>query len=91
MFKNLPRIFIPVMWFTQKADIDDNLASVGKLAISATAIGWGMLFGFAAIGLLIIVIGLVVTVRHGWDSNDTKELITHSRKPSLSPSPLPES
>ncbi|XP_063236012.1 protein croquemort-like [Bacillus rossius redtenbacheri] len=90
MFKDLPRVFIPTLWFTQKADIDDSLASTAKLVLSAPVIGWGTLFGLSAVGLLILVVGLVVTVRHGWDRDDTRELISKRRNKNSSPTPPPE-
>nr|CAD7408340.1 unnamed protein product [Timema poppensis] len=66
LFKNLPeRVFLPAMWFTQSVDIDDKLSSTVKTALIAKTAGWGVLFALAAVGLVLLIIGLVISLRHG--------------------------
>nr|CAD7256559.1 unnamed protein product [Timema shepardi] len=70
LYKNLPeRVFLPAMWFTQSVDIDDKLSSTVKTALIAKTAGWGVLFALAAVGLVLLVIGLVISLRHGWAQN----------------------
>nr|CAD7605788.1 unnamed protein product [Timema genevievae] len=76
LFKNLPnRVFLPAMWFTQSVDIDDKLSSTVKTALIAKTAGWGVLFSLAAVGLILLIIGLVITLRHGWAQNMVRTLV----------------
>ncbi|XP_047119615.1 protein croquemort-like [Schistocerca piceifrons] len=76
MFENLPRrIYFPVFWFNQKAVLSDELSTLAKLVQIAPDVGMGVFFGLAGIGALMLFIGIMLTVRHGWKGSDTQGLI----------------
>jgi hypothetical protein len=61
---------IPIMWFTQSAELTPDLANMAKLIINLPAIGMGTFFGLAGIGALLIACGIVITLRNGWEGEE---------------------
>jgi hypothetical protein len=60
---------VPILWFTQSAELTDDLADLAKLLLSLPAIGMATFFGLAGIGALLIVSGIVITLRNGWEGD----------------------
>ncbi|XP_023716223.1 protein croquemort isoform X2 [Cryptotermes secundus] len=77
LFNNVPKVMIPMLWFTQSAELSDNLADLTKLLVSLPAIGWVTFFGLAGIGALLIICGIVITLRRGWDGDDSDKLLAN--------------
>jgi hypothetical protein len=67
LFKDVPRVMVPILWFAQSAELTPELANMAKLMVKLPAIGLGTFFGLAGIGALIIVCGIVITLRNGWE------------------------
>jgi hypothetical protein len=66
---------VPVLWFTQSAELSDSLADLAKLLINLHTIGLATFFGFAGIGALLIICGIVITLRKGWEGDDGDKLL----------------
>jgi hypothetical protein len=66
---------IPILWFTQSAELADDLADLTKLLVSLPAIGWVTFFGLAGIGALLIISGIVITLRKGWEGDESDKLL----------------
>lgn len=75
LFKNVPRVMIPILWFTQTAELSDDLADLTKLLVSLPAIGWVTFFGLAGIGALLIISGIGITLRKGWEGDESDKLL----------------
>jgi hypothetical protein len=61
---------VPILWFTQSAELTPDLANMAKLIVKLPAIGMGTFFGLAGIGALIIICGIVITLRNGWEGEE---------------------
>jgi hypothetical protein len=68
-------VMVPILWFTQTAELSDDLADLTKLLVSLPAIGFSIFFGLAGIGVLLIVSGLVITLRKGWQEDEKDKLL----------------
>jgi len=76
---------VPVLWFTQSADLTPNLADMVKLLLKLPTIGLTIFFGLAGIGALLIVCGIVITVRKGWEGEESDKLLGHDASSSVTP------
>lgn len=61
MFRNVPNMFVPMMWFNQKAEIDDKFANLLKIIkILKTSMIW-LCYTLAGIaGALILTIFVAI-------------------------------
>nr|CAD7203608.1 unnamed protein product [Timema douglasi] len=84
LLKNVPRVFIPCMWFSQNADLDQSLAPTVKNTLLAKWVGSATLFGLSALGVLFLIIGLIITVRENWRDEDTDTLVNTDSTPPAS-------
>nr|CAD7605787.1 unnamed protein product [Timema genevievae] len=84
LLKNVPRVFIPCMWFSQNADLDQSLAPTVKNTLLAKWVGSATLLGLASLGVLFLFIGLIVTVRENWRAEDTDTLVNTDGTPPAS-------
>jgi hypothetical protein len=64
-----------MLWFTQSAELSDSLADLAKLLINLPTIGLATFFGLAGIGALLIICGIVITQRKGWEGDDGDKLL----------------
>lgn len=55
IFQEVPRIFIPAMWFEQKFTMDPDMANQLKIAVEIPWIG-------RVIGLILLAIGITLTI-----------------------------
>lgn len=59
-FKNLPDIVVPMIWFSQEANMTSDMASQLEILVKAVDYGRWVLLGVGAIGGLFILVGLVL-------------------------------
>jgi len=85
LFKDVPKVMVPILWFTQSAELTPDLADMAKLLIKLPTIGLATLFGLAGIGALLIVCGIVITVRNGWKGEEGDKLLGHDAYSSVTP------
>jgi hypothetical protein len=50
---------------------------MAKLLLKLPSIGLATFFGLAGIGVLIIVCGIVITVRNGWEGEEGDKLLPY--------------
>jgi CD36 family len=55
LFQDVPRVFIPAMWFEQKFVMDEEMAQQVKIAVKIPRIG-------QLAGLIMLVIGIILTI-----------------------------
>lgn len=72
---NIPSKLMPSFWFQQTADLSKDLATQTKLLLVAPSAGVYTGYGFIGIGILLIIVGGVVTYRRGWKQSEEEPLI----------------
>lgn len=85
LFKDVPRVMVPILWFTQSAELTPSLADLVKLLLKLPTIGLTTFFGLAGIGALLIVSGIVITVRNGWEGEESDKLLEYDAISSVTP------
>lgn len=56
IFKNVPKIYFPTMWFKERARIDDQIGPQVRLVSRMPTAGYLMFTGLLCMGLFILVI-----------------------------------
>jgi hypothetical protein len=85
LFKDVPKVMVPILWFTQSAELSDSLADLAKLLIRLPTIGMVTFFGLAGIGALLIISGIVITLRNGWEGDEGDKLLGNDSFSSVAP------
>ncbi|XP_034173677.1 protein croquemort [Osmia lignaria lignaria] len=78
LFKNVTTTFVPTLWFTQEATLTSNYASIVKFIIILESLGSVTLFGIAAIGILVLSIGLFLCIRHSLRGEENQILLSQN-------------
>jgi hypothetical protein len=76
---------VPILWFTQSAELTEDLADLAKLLVKLPTIGLTTFFGLAGIGALLLVSGLMVTLRNGWEGQEGDKLLGHDSLSCVTP------
>jgi hypothetical protein len=76
---------VPVLWFTQSAELTPSFADLVKVMVRLPAIGLATFFGLAGIGALLIVCGIMITVRNGWEGEEDDKLLGPDAFSSVTP------
>lgn len=54
-FRDIPTMFVPMLWFKQRAELTEELASQARIAVNLPSIGVWIAYGLLGFGLLIAV------------------------------------
>ncbi|EFN76142.1 Protein croquemort [Harpegnathos saltator] len=76
MFQNLTRTYIPMLWFTQEANLTASYASMVKVVLILPTLGIVTCFGIAGIGILIFFIGIFIFIRAKWRYEESQVLLS---------------
>ncbi|XP_011699089.1 PREDICTED: protein croquemort-like isoform X2 [Wasmannia auropunctata] len=76
MFENIKKTYIPILWFSQQANLTASYASQVKLLLTLPSLGTVTFFGIAGIGILLFFIGVFVYVRKRWRGEESQVLIS---------------
>lgn len=76
MFENISTTYVPMLWFTQEANLTADYASKVKLLLTLSSLGSVTFFGIAGIGILICTIGLFVYIRQLWKGEEGQVLLS---------------
>jgi len=76
MFENITKTYIPMLWFTQEANLTADYASQVQLLLTVPSLGTVTFFGIAGIGILIFFIGIFIYIRHKWQGEESQILIS---------------
>ncbi|XP_001604561.2 protein croquemort isoform X2 [Nasonia vitripennis] len=74
-FKDLPGMYVPMLWFTQEVNLTAEYAKQVKLLILLPPLGSGITFGIAAIGVLLVIIAIFLFVRQKLEDGETELLV----------------
>ncbi|XP_015115646.1 protein croquemort isoform X2 [Diachasma alloeum] len=75
LFEKVPKVFIPMLWFRQEADLSSDLGSQLKFVLILPTLGHVTFFGIAGLGVLLLFIGGVVCIRGRRRAEDNQRLI----------------
>lgn len=84
MYKDVPRLFMPVLWFEQHVRAPPTIANIVKLVLNAPVIG-------QIIGLLTVILGVLLitlnvrSIKRYYDSEDNLHKATASNMSVLQP------
>lgn len=76
MFENIRKTYIPILWFSQEANLTASYASQVKVILTLPTLGAVTCFGIAGIGILVFFIGLFIFVRQKWRGEESQTLIS---------------
>lgn len=74
-FKDLPGMYVPMIWFTQEVNLTSEYAKQVKLLILLPPLGSGITFGIAAIGVLLVIIAVFLFVRQKLEDDQNVRLL----------------
>jgi len=67
LYANVPRVMVPMFWFTQNVALDEHLAEQARLAVMLPTVGVYAAYGIAGLGIILILIGIAVTLTNSWN------------------------
>ncbi|XP_072760757.1 protein croquemort isoform X1 [Anoplolepis gracilipes] len=76
MFENINKTYIPMLWFTQEANLTASYANQVKLLLILPTLGTVTCFGLGSIGVLIFFIGVFIYIRQKWRGEDNQVLLS---------------
>ncbi|XP_024942403.1 protein croquemort isoform X2 [Cephus cinctus] len=85
LFRNVPKTYVPMMWFAQRADLPSSYASGIIFLLILPTLGCVIFYGIAGIGVLLFFIGSVLFVRRRRGHNEEQKLIAKKVKTDVSP------
>lgn len=71
-FKGVPQLFVPILWFKQRAELTEDLAGQAKLAVNLPSIGVWIAYGLLSLGVLL-AISIVVCFVTRWKTISEEE------------------
>jgi len=83
MFENVPKAMMPMFWFRQRTELTPDLARLVKFLVWLPSVGQYVLFSLAGIGSLMLLAGVIVTVRRGWGGQDDEHPLIVASTPDL--------
>ncbi|XP_055375827.1 uncharacterized protein LOC129608368 [Condylostylus longicornis] len=57
---------MPMFWFAQRAELDEDTASKAKLALALPIIGVAVGYSVAGVGAIIIIVGITLSILKKW-------------------------
>ncbi|XP_012526163.1 protein croquemort isoform X1 [Monomorium pharaonis] len=76
MFENIKKTYIPMLWFTQEANLTAEYAKKVQLFLILKSLGTVTFFGIGGIGVLIVFIAVFVYIRQRWQGEEGQILIS---------------
>lgn len=69
MYKDVQKdMMIPMFWFRQSAELNEEYADKAKLALALPDIGVYTAYGLGSLGLIILIIGVILCLTKRWKS-----------------------
>lgn len=57
---------VPMMWFTQRAAITEDLAGQVRTLVIAPGLGVYVAYGVGALGVILLLVSVVLTATNSW-------------------------
>ncbi|XP_059617325.1 protein croquemort-like [Phlebotomus argentipes] len=73
IFEKVPKIFIPMLWFRQTANLTEDLAKSAWWAVNLSDFGLYLAFGIVGLGGVLVIVGIVLTITKKWTCAPTNE------------------
>ncbi|XP_043671985.1 protein croquemort isoform X2 [Vespula pensylvanica] len=78
IFKHVRKTYMPMMWFTQEANLNPYYASKVKFLLTLPTLGLVTCFGIAGIGILISCIGVFTFIHQRWYAEENQVLLSRN-------------
>lgn len=75
LFKHVRKTYMPIMWFTQEANLTGEYTNQVKFLLILPTLGLVTCIGIAAIGILLSFIGTFIYIRRRWQREDNQVLL----------------
>lgn len=75
MLKNVPKIYIPMLWFRQSAMLSENYANMAKMLLVLPSVGVYTGYGMLSFGVLLLGIVIFITLHSGWKKQEGQRLL----------------
>ncbi|XP_034950523.1 protein croquemort-like isoform X2 [Chelonus insularis] len=79
IFKKIPRVYMPILWFSQEADLTPEYTKQIQFILTLPTLGEVTFYGIASIGLLLSFIGFLLCLR-GWKKADDAQRLISKRE-----------
>lgn len=80
MFSNMPKIYVPMMWFRQTIKLSKSLESLGVMLQFLKKLGYDVGCVLIVVGLLLIGIKVVKQFSNFTAASDTSQLLEKQEK-----------
>lgn len=79
MYESVPDVFMPMLWFTERAAVTPDLADEVKLLLIVPTAGQGIFFGLLGLGVFLVLVHILMTLRGNWKAAEgNAELVVTS-------------
>lgn len=79
MFKNISDTFVPMLWFSQTAELTSQYGTLVKITHILPLLGHATFYGIGAIGALLVFIAVFVSLRARWREEENQNLLPNDR------------
>ncbi|XP_046389200.1 protein croquemort-like isoform X1 [Ischnura elegans] len=70
MYESVPDVFMPMLWFTERAAVTPDLADEVKLLLIVPTAGQGIFFGLLGLGVFLVLVHVLMTLRGNWKAGE---------------------
>ncbi|XP_051170165.1 protein croquemort-like isoform X2 [Leptopilina boulardi] len=78
-FKKINDTFVPMLWFSQTAELTSQYATLVKIIHILPLLGHATFYGIGAIGALLVFIAVFVSLRAKWREEENQNLLSNDR------------
>nr|CAH7713169.1 unnamed protein product [Callosobruchus chinensis] len=78
MLENMKPNMMPAFWFSQTAQMTDELVGLAKILLVLPSAGVYTGYGLVSIGILLGLIGCTITYRKGWRESEEESLLNQN-------------
>lgn len=79
MFKNISDTFVPMLWFSQTAELTPQYATLVKIIHILPILGHVTFYGIGGIGALFVFIAVFISLRAKWREEENQNLLPNDR------------
>ena len=79
MFKGINDTFVPMLWFSQTANLTSEYASLVKFMHILPVLGCVTFYGIGCIGAVLFSIGIFIVLRARWREEENQNLLSSDR------------
>lgn len=73
LYEHVPKVMVPMFWFTQRAALTEELANQARMAILAPSLGVYVAYGMASFGAILLLVGAVLQCTNSWGGTQSTQ------------------